>query len=112
VLEGRSAVGGGTYGYVDNIVVGLTRDACEPVLAVQCTKGALVASVTPSGVLRTQRVRFAVKGGKRTKQAQDARAPYSARFTMAGLTGRLQVTATVTAAGSGPIVLTKRSRRC
>lgn len=112
VLVADATVGGATYGYADNVLVGLTKGACEPVLAVRCVRGALVATVTPSGVMRTQRVRFAVKGGKRTKQAQDARAPYSARFPMAGFTGRLQVTATVTAAGSGPIVLTKRSRRC
>jgi hypothetical protein len=112
VLTGTSTTGGPTYGYADNLVVGLTKGACEPVLAVRCAGGALVASVTPSSVLRTQRVRFVVKGGERTKQAQDRRAPYTARFTMAGLTGRLTVTATVTAAGSGPLVITKVSRRC
>ena len=31
---------------------------------------------------------------------------------MTGLTGRLTVTATVTQAGSGNVVLTTRSRRC
>ena len=112
VLAADSTVGGATYGYADNVAVGLTRGACEPVLAVRCVRGALVATVNPSTVMRTQRVRFMVRGGRGSKQAQDGRAPYTARFTMAGLTGRLQVTATVTAAGSGPLVLTKRSRRC
>lgn len=73
---------------------------------------ALVAEVAPSTVARTQRVRFAVKGGSRTKQAADGKAPFSGRFTMDGLSGGLTVTATVSQAGSGPIVLTKKSRRC
>lgn len=106
--------GGGptNYGSADNISVALTRGACEPVLAVRCLRGALVATVSPSEIARTQRVRFQVRGAKGRKQANDARAPYSARFPMAGLTGRLTVTATVTQMGSGPIVLTKKSRRC
>ncbi len=113
VLTGQRPVSGGAiYGYADNISVALTKGACDPVLAVKCVSKALVAEVTPSTVARTQRVRFAVKGGARTKQAADARAPYSGRFTMDGLTGGLTVTATVSQAGSGPIVLTKRSRRC
>ena len=112
VLTSTSTVGGPTYGYADNLAVGLTTGACDPVLTLRCAGGALVATVTPSSVMRTQHVRFVVKGGKGTKQAQDARAPYSARFPMAGLTGRLTVTATVTAANSGPLVVTKKSRRC
>lgn len=113
VLTGQRPVSGGAiYGYADNISAALTKGACEPVLAVKCVNKALVADVTPSTVARTQRVRFAVKGGARTKQAADASAPYSGRFTMDGLTGALTVTATVSQAGSGPIVLTKKSRRC
>jgi hypothetical protein len=112
VLAADSTVGGATYGYADNVSVGLTRGACEPVLAVRCVGGALVATVTPSTVARTQRVTFRVRGAKGSKQVVRARAPYSARFTMAGLTGRLTVTATVTAANSGPLVVTKKSRRC
>jgi hypothetical protein len=110
-----TAVKGGpgpNYGYADNVVVGLTQRSCEPVLMVKCKGRALVAEVTPSSVAKTQRVRFAVKGGKRTKQAADARAPFTSRFTMDGLTGRLTVTATVTQKESGPIVLTKKSKRC
>jgi hypothetical protein len=112
VIAAQSTVGGPVYGYADNIAVGLTRGACQPVLTVRCARGALIATVTPSSVSRTTRVRFAVKGGKRTKQSTDARAPFTGRFTMNGLTGRPVVTATVLQAGSGPIVLTKRSRRC
>jgi hypothetical protein len=113
VLTGQRPVSGGAiYGYADNVSVGLTTGACDPVLAVRCTGGALVATVTPGGVARTQRVRFAVQGGKGSKQANDGRAPYSARFTMAGLTGRLTVTATVTQTGTGPLTLTKKSGRC
>lgn len=108
----RPVSGGAIYGYADNVSVGLTSGSCEPVLTVKCVKKALVAEVTPSSVAKTQRVRFAVKGGARTKQASDARAPYTARFTMDGLTGRLAVTAVVQQAGSGPVTLTKKSRRC
>jgi hypothetical protein len=98
----------------DNISVALAKKggSCDPVLSVKCMGKALVATVTPSAALPTQRVRFAVKGGKRTKQAVDKRAPYTGRFTMAGLTGRPTVTATVTQAGAGNVVLTKKSKRC
>jgi len=112
LMVGTSTVRGPAYGYVDNVAVGLTNGSCDPLLAVRCAGGALLATVTPSTVARTQRVSFRVRGAKGSKQAQDARAPYTARFTMAGLTGRLTVTATVTAANSGPLVVTKRSRRC
>jgi hypothetical protein len=113
VLTGQRPVSGGSiYGFADNISVGLTSGSCEPVLTVKCVNKALVAEVTPSSVAKMQRVRFAVKGGARTKQASDARAPYTARFTMDGLTGRLTVTAVVQQAGSGPVTLTKKSRRC
>jgi hypothetical protein len=112
VVTANSSAGSPIYAYADNISVALTKGQCEPVLAVRCAGGALVATVTPSAVTRTQRVRFAVRGAKGSKQLVRARAPYSARITMAGLTGRLTVTATVTQAGSGPIVLTKKSRRC
>lgn len=113
-VEITAESGGGptNYGWADNISVALTRGACEPVLAVRCVRGALLATVAPSATARTQRVRFQVRGAKGRKQVNDARAPYSARFPMAGLTGRLTVTATVSQAGSGPLVLTKRSRRC
>jgi len=100
------------YGYADNVSVALTRGACEPVLAVRCAGGALAATVTPSDIARTQRVQFTVRGTTGSKQATDARAPFSARVPMTGLTGGLTVTATVAQAGSGPIVLTKKSRRC
>lgn len=100
------------YSSADNVSVALTRGSCDPVLAVRCAGGALVATVTPSDIARTQRVTFRVRGARGSKQVVRARAPYSARFTMAGLTGQLQVTATVTAAGTGAIVLAKRSRRC
>jgi hypothetical protein len=113
VLTGQRPVSGGAiYGYADNVFVGLTSGSCEPTLAVRCVNKALVAEVTPGSVVKTQRVRFSVKGGARTKQASDARAPYSARFTMDGLTGSLTVTATVQQVGSGPVTLTKKSRRC
>jgi hypothetical protein len=97
----------------DNISVALVKGgSCDPVLTVKCVKKALVATVTPSAVARAQRVRFSVKGGKRTKTVVDGRAPYSARLTMDGFTGRLTVNAAVTQAGSGTIDLTKRSRHC
>ncbi len=102
--------GGPNQAYVDNISVALTKGSCEPVLTVKCVKKALVATVT-SGVAATQRVRFAVKGGK-TKQAVDGRAPHTAKFTMAGLTGRLTVTAVVTQKGGGTLTLVKKSKRC
>ena len=111
VLRAESP-GGPLYAYADNISVALTKGNCEPLLTVNCVKKALVATVTPSAVAKTQRVRFSVKGGKRTNQAQDARAPYTARIAMNGLTGRLTVTAAVQQAGSGPVVLTKRSKHC
>jgi hypothetical protein len=109
-----SESGGRTSNYssVDNVSVSLTRGACEPMLAVRCMGGVLVATVTPSDIARTQRVRFQVTGAKGRKHVSDARAPYSARIPMTGLTGRLTVTATVTQAGSGNVVLTTRSRRC
>jgi hypothetical protein len=100
------------FGYADNISVALTRGACEPVLAVRCQGGALVATVTPSGIARTQRVRFQVRGASGSKVATDARAPYTARVPMTGLSGRLTVTATVTQAGMGNVILTAKSRRC
>jgi hypothetical protein len=100
------------YGYADNISVALTNGACEPVLTVRCQGGALVATVTPSDIARAQRVRFAVRAAKGSKQAAASRAPFSARIPMTGLTGRLTVAATVTQAGSAPVVLTTTSRRC
>jgi hypothetical protein len=97
--------------FADNVSVALAskKGSCDPVLAVKCVKKALVATVTPSAVTPTQRVRFAVKGGKKTKQAT---AKSTSRFTMEGLTGRLTVTAAVTQKGGGTITLTKKSRRC
>ncbi len=106
--------GGGptNLGFADNISVALVRGGtCDPVLTVKCVKKALVTTVTPSTVAPTQRVRFAVKGGK-TKQAQDGRAPHTSRFTMDGLKGKLTVTATVSQKGGGTITLVKKSRRC
>lgn len=97
--------------FADNVSVALTKGNCDPVLVVKCVKKALVATVTPTTVAPTQRVRFAVKGGK-TKQAVDGRAPHTVRFTMAGLTGKLTVTAAVSQKGGGTITLTKKSRRC
>jgi hypothetical protein len=98
----------------DNISVALVKKggSCDPVLSVKCAKKALVATVTPSAVAAPKLVRFAVKGGTRTKQAVSKRAPYTVRFTMDGLTGRLAVTAAVTQAGFGNIVLGKTSKRC
>ena len=112
VVTASSSGGSPIYAYADNISVALTKATCEPVLSVRCAGGALVATVTPSAAARTQRVRFAVRGARGSKQVNDARAPFTARVPMAGLTGRLTVTATVTQVGSGPIVLTKTSRRC
>jgi hypothetical protein len=100
------------YSSADNVSVALTRGACEPLLAVRCAGGALVATVTPSAIARTQRVTFRVRGAKGSRQVVRARAPYSARVPMAGFTGQLTVTATVIQAGAGSIVLTKKSRRC
>ncbi|MFO7572656.1 MAG: hypothetical protein R6W48_08680 [Gaiellaceae bacterium] len=111
-ITAESGGGPSNYGYADNISVALTRGACEPVLAVRCQAGALVATVTPSAIARTQRVSYTVRGAKGSKKATAARAPYTARIPMSGLTGGLTVTAVVTQAGSGPIVLTKKSRRC
>jgi hypothetical protein len=108
----QSGGGPSNYGFADNVSVALTKGNCDPVLSVKCVSKALVATVTPSAVAKTQGVRFSVKAGKRTKQAQDARAPYTARIATNGLTGRLTVTAGVQQAGSGTIVLTKRSRHC
>jgi hypothetical protein len=96
----------------DNIVVALTKGRCIPQLAVRCQRGALLAAVTPADAVRTQRVRFQVRGAKGQKVVTDARAPYSARVPMSGITGRLTVTATLTQAGSGNVVLSKKSRRC
>jgi hypothetical protein len=98
----------------DNISVALVRRAgsCDPALTVKCTSKTLVATVRPSDVAATQRVRFAVKGGKRTKQAVGKGAPPTARVTMDGLTGRLSITATVTQGAAGTVVLTKNARRC
>jgi hypothetical protein len=100
------------HAMADNISVALTKGNCEPLLDVKCVKKALIATVTPSAVAATKRVRFVVKAGKRTKQVIDKRAPFSGRFTMNGLTGRLTVSASVTQTGSGDIALTKKSRRC
>jgi hypothetical protein len=111
-ITAESGGSASNYGYADNISVALTRGACEPVLAVRCQGGALVATVTPSAIARTQRVSYTVRGGKGSKKATAARAPYTARVPMTGLTGRLTVTAVVTQAGSGNIILTKKSRRC
>jgi hypothetical protein len=96
----------------DNVTVALTKGRCTPRLAVRCQRGALVATVTPSDAVRTQRVRFLVRGATGRKLANDARAPYTARVRMSGLTGRLTVTATLMQTGSGNVVLTKKSRRC
>jgi hypothetical protein len=100
--------------FADNVSVALTakKGNCDPVLVVKCVRKALVATVNPSSVTATQRVRFAVKGAKGSKTAVDGRAPHSARFTMAGLTGRLAVSAAVCQEGGGTINLVKRSRRC
>jgi hypothetical protein len=107
----RAESGGGpsNTAYADNISVALTKGNCLPVLTAKCAKKALVATVTPSTVAPTQRVRFVVKGGKKTKKAT---AKSTSRFTMAGLTGKLTVTAAVTQKGGGTITLTKKSRRC
>jgi hypothetical protein len=98
--------------FADNISAALTKGRCIPQLAVRCQGGALLATVTPSDAVRTQRVRFQVKAAKGQKLVNDARAPYTAQVPMAGLTGRLTVTATLTQAGGGNVVLTKKSRRC
>jgi hypothetical protein len=101
---------GPNSGSADNISVALIKSgACDPVLTVKCVKKALVTTVTPSAVAPTQRVRFSVKGGRKTKQAA---AKSTSRFTMDGLTGKLTVTATVVQRGGGTITLTKKSRRC
>lgn len=108
----ESGGGPSNVGYADNISVALVKDGpCDPVLTVKCVKKALVATVTPSMVAPTQRVRFTVKGGK-TKQVEVGRAPYTARFTMDGLKGKLAATATVSQKGGGNIIVTKKSRRC
>jgi hypothetical protein len=113
VLVGEvPGTGGSIYGYADNVSVALTKGACDPVLTTRCTGGALLATVTPSDSARTQRVRFLVRGAKGKKVVNDARAPFSARIPMTGLTGKLTIAATVTQAGSGPLTLTKKSRRC
>jgi hypothetical protein len=102
---------GPNSGSADNISVALVAKggSCDPVLAVKCVKKALVATVTPSAVAPTQRVRFAVKGGKKTKTAT---AKSTSRFTMNGLTGKLSVTAAVAQKGGSSITLVKKSRRC
>jgi hypothetical protein len=95
----------------DNIVAALTKGRCVPQLAVGCQQGALLATVTPSDAVRTQRVRFQVKG-KKGQKLVNARAPYTTRVPMTGLTGQLTVTATVAQPGNGNVILTKKSRRC
>jgi hypothetical protein len=113
LFRADSAGSNTTYGSADNISVALIKGgSCDPVLVVKCVKNALVATVNPSSVAATQRVRFAVKGGKRTKTVTDGRSPHTARFTMDGLTGALTVTAAVSQKGGGTIALTKKSRRC
>jgi hypothetical protein len=108
-----SAGSNNNYGSADNISVALIKGgSCDPVLVVKCVNKALVATVNPSSVAATQRVRFAVKGGKPTKTLTDGRPPHSARFTMNGLSGTLTVTAAVSQKGGGTITLTKKSRRC
>jgi len=108
----ESSTGAGWEGYADNISVALVKGgSCDPVLVVKCVKKALVATVNPSAVAPTQRVRFAVRGGK-TKQAVDGRAPHTAKFTMDGLKGKLTVTADVSQKGGGTITLVKKSTRC
>jgi len=98
--------------FADNVSVALTKGRCNPQLVVRCVGGALLATATPSDAVRTQRVRFHVRGTKGQKLVNDARAPYTARVPMKGLAGRLTVTATLAQAGSGNIILTKKSRRC
>jgi hypothetical protein len=98
--------------FADNVSVALTKGRCMPQLAVRCQRSALLATVTPSDAVRTQRVRFQVRGAKGQKLANDARAPFTARVPMTGLTGRLTVTATLAQAGGGNVVLTRKSRRC
>jgi hypothetical protein len=98
--------------YADNVSVALTKGRCTPQLAVRCQRGALVATVTPSNAVRTQRVRFQVRGAKGQKLVNDARAPYTARVPMTGLTGGLTVSATLAQAGGGNVILTRKSRRC
>jgi hypothetical protein len=101
---------GPNSGSADNISVALIKSgACDPVLTVKCVNKALVTTVTPSAVAPTQRVRFSVMGGGKTKKAT---AKSTSRFTMDGLTGKLTVTATVVQKGGGTITLTKKSRRC
>jgi hypothetical protein len=106
----ESGGGPSNVGYADNISVAVIKGgACDPMLAVKCVKKALVATVKSSSVAPTQRVRFAVKGGKKTKRAT---AKATSRFTMDGLTGKLTVTAAVSQKGGGTVVLNKKSRRC
>jgi hypothetical protein len=101
---------GPNSGSADNISVALIKGgACDPALTVTCVKKSLVAMVTPSAVAPTQRVRFSVKGGQKTKLAAAKR---TSRFTMDGLTGQLTVTAAVSQKGGATITLTKRSRHC
>ena len=61
--------------FADNVSVALTKGRCIPRLAVRCVRGTLVATVTPSAIARTQRVRFRVRGARGSKQVNDARAP-------------------------------------
>jgi hypothetical protein len=109
-LDLRGFFSSGTF--ADNVSVALTKGRCIPQLAVRCQRGALLATVTPSDAVRTQRVRFQVRGAKGQKLVNDARAPYAARVPTSGLTGSLTVTATLTQVGGGNVVLTKKSRRC
>jgi hypothetical protein len=111
-LTAISGGGPSNVGYADNISVALTKGTCDPVLTVKCVKKALVATVKPSSIARTQRVRFSVRGGKAAKQVTAPRAPYAGHFTMDGLSGRLTVAAEVSQAGGGTVKLTKKSRRC
>lgn len=100
--------------FTDNVFVALTqaKGSCVPQLVVRCVKGVLVATVNPSAVAPSQRVRFAVKGAKGSKTAVGRGKPHSAKIPMTGLSGRLTVTATVALKGSGTVTVVKKSRRC
>jgi hypothetical protein len=111
VMIANSPGTGPIYAYADNVSAALTKGSCDPVLTVKCAGKALVATVAPSTVAPIRRVALAVTGGK-TKRATDSRAPYSSRFTMDGLAGKLTITATVSQKDGATITLTSKSRRC
>lgn len=114
VITATRTSGGYNDGYADNVSIELTPasgPAEKPKLSVRCAGPVLVATVTSSSGQPIARVTFTVKGGNRSQQIVDAKPPFSARFSTAGLPKRLTVTATVRLASSA-VVLKATATSC